>query len=317
MLALSKTERACCLVSSPEWNDVPVDAKRGRFPMRKLMIAFAALAALAVAGPAGAGTRTVSIYGYGFSPKSVTITEGDTVTWVNRDNENHQVLATKGQFVSAILRPKQKFSFTFHAPGTYAYKDELHPKHTGKIVVKGLPPTLTMTASAPIVDFGTKATLSGVVSSHQAGEQVTIYYQPYPQPNLIQRAVLLTSTGGAFSFVVGPQVLTTYEAAWKGAFATPTTIQVRPHLSIGRNGAWILHAAGGRAAAERPLLGARQHQAPQGNEPPAPDDVRQPGGRRLPRCDRADVELAADLGASPSLGVSPSRRRSAGRPRPS
>jgi plastocyanin len=219
--------------------------------MRKLMIAFAAVAALAVAGPAGAGTRTVSIYGYGFSPKSVTITEGDTVTWVNRDNENHQVLATKGQFVSAILRPKQKFSFTFHAPGTYAYKDELHPKHTGKIVVKGLPPTLTMTSSAPIVDFGTKATLSGVVSSHQAGEQVTIYYQPYPQPNLIQRAVLLTSTGGTFSFVVGPQVLTTYEAAWKGAFATPTTIQVRPHLSIGRNGAWILHAAGGRSFAGR------------------------------------------------------------------
>jgi plastocyanin len=219
--------------------------------MRKLILAIAAVAALAVAGQAGAATKTINIYGYGFSPKSVTITEGDTITWYNHDNANHQVLADKGQFVSPILRPKQRFSFTFRAPGTYTYKDELHPKHTGKVVVKGLPPTLTMAASAPIVDFGTKATLSGVVSSHQAGEQVTIYYQPYPQANLIQRATLLTSTGGAFSFIVGPQVLTTYEASWKGAFATPTTIQVRPHPSIGRNGAWILHVAGGRSFAGR------------------------------------------------------------------
>jgi plastocyanin len=251
MLALSKTEGARCHLLPPEWNDASIDAKRGRFPMRKLMIAVAAVAALTIAGPAGAATKTISVYGYGFSPKSVTITEGDTVTWVNRDNENHQVLADKGQFVSAILRPKQKFSFTFRAPGTYTYKDELHPKHTGKIVVKGLPPTLTVTASAPIVEYGTKVTLSGVVSSHRAGEQVAIYYQPYPQANLIQRAVLLTSTGGTFSFVVGPQVLTTYEAAWKGAFATPTTIQVRPHLSLGRNGAWIRHAAAGRSFAGR------------------------------------------------------------------
>ena len=46
-------------------------------------------------------------------------------------------------------------------------------------------------------------TLSGVVSNHKAGESVTIYYQPYPQPNLIQRATVLTGTGGTFSFIVG------------------------------------------------------------------------------------------------------------------
>ena len=85
----------------------------------------------------------ITIYGSGFSPKSTTITEGDTVTWKNKDNSNHQVLADKGQFVSPIIRPNQTFSFTFRASGTYTYKDELHPKLTGTIVVKGLPPTLT------------------------------------------------------------------------------------------------------------------------------------------------------------------------------
>jgi len=218
--------------------------------MRKLFITLvAAVAVLAVAGPASAATKTINIYGSGFSPASATVTEGDTVTWTNRDNANHQVLADKGQFVSPIIRPKQSFSFTFRASGTYTYKDELYPKHAGKIVVKGLPPTLTLLASAPIITSGTKVTLTGVVSNHKAGESVTIYYQPYPQPNLIQRATLLTTTGGAFSFIVQPQILTTYEATWKGAYATPTSIEVIPKLSLGRNSGWIIHAAGGHSFA--------------------------------------------------------------------
>src|SRR5207249_317344 len=81
-------------------------------------------------------------------PATTTMTQGDTVTWVNKDTANHQVLADKGQFVSPILSKNQTFSFTFNAAGTYTYKDELHPKLTGKIVVKGLPPTLTLAVSS-------------------------------------------------------------------------------------------------------------------------------------------------------------------------
>jgi plastocyanin len=219
--------------------------------MRKLILALAAVTALAIAGPAGAATKGINIYSTGFSPKSVTITEGDTVIWTNRDSANHQILADKGQFVSAILRKNQSFSYTFKAAGTYTYKDELHPKLAGTITVKGLPPSLTLAASAPIVTYGTQVTLSGVVSSHKPGESVTIYYQPYPQPNPIQRATVLTSDGGNFSFIVAPQVLTNYQAAWKGAYATPTTIQVAPKVTLGRNNGWIIHAAGGRGFAGR------------------------------------------------------------------
>jgi plastocyanin len=229
--------------------------------MRKLILALAAVATLAVAGPAGAATKTINIFGSTFSPKTATVTEGDTVTWVNKDNVNHQVLADKGQFVSAILKPKQSFSFTFRAAGTYTYKDELHPTLKGTITVKGLPPTLTLAASAPIVTYGTQVTLTGVVSSHAAGEQVTIYYQPYPQPNQIQRATLLTTTGGVFSFIVQPQILTTYEAAWKGAFATPTSVEVAPKLTLGRNNGWILRADGGHSFAGRAVQFQRLNDA--------------------------------------------------------
>jgi plastocyanin len=219
--------------------------------MRKLIGVLTVLAALAVAGPAGAATKGVNIFASGFSPKSITITQGDTVTWTNRDTADHQILASHGEFVSAILHRGNSFSFTFKAAGSYTYKDELHPKLTGSITVKGLPPSLSFVASEPIITAGAKLTLSGVVSSHKAGESVTIYYQPYPQPNLIQRVTLLTSDGGNFSFIVGPQILTTYEASWKGAFATPTTVQVRPNLSLGRNNGWIIHAGAARSFAGR------------------------------------------------------------------
>jgi plastocyanin len=214
--------------------------------MRKLILALAAVTALAVAGPAGAATKTINIFGSTFSPKTTTITQGDTVTWLNKDNANHQVLADKGQFVSPILKHNQSYSFTFNAAGTYTYKDELNPKRlTGTITVKGLPPTLTLVASSQYVVFGDKVTLSGVVSNHKGGEQVTIYYQPYPQPNLIQRSTVLTAADGSYSFIVAPQIATSYQATWNGAYATPTSVQVQPKLTLGRNSGWIIHAAAG------------------------------------------------------------------------
>jgi plastocyanin len=220
--------------------------------MRKLIILVAALTGLVAAGPASpATTRTVNVYGSTFTPKSLTITEGDTVTWVNRDNANHQILAKKGEFVSAILHQGQKFSFTFRAAGTYQYEDELHPKLTGTIVVKGAPPSLTLGASARSITFGDQVMLTGTVSSHQAGEQVSIYYQPYPQPSPILRTRVLTGVGGTYSFLVAPQIATSYQASWKGAFAVPTAVQVRPKLVLARHNGWLVHVYGSRTFAGR------------------------------------------------------------------
>jgi plastocyanin len=219
--------------------------------MRTLTVTLAAVAALAAPSVANAATKGVNIFSWGFSPANVTITQGDTVVWTNSDTANHQVIASKGEFVSTILHRGNQFSFTFNAAGTYHYSDELHPRLKGTIVVKGLPPSLTLGASAPIVTAGDQVTLSGTVSDHKPGESVSIYYQPYPQPNLILRATLLTTTGGNYSFVVAPGVLTTYQATWKGAYATPATIQVAPRLSLGRSGKWIVHVYSARSMAGR------------------------------------------------------------------
>ena len=58
--------------------------------MRRLALVALAVASLAVAAPAGAATIHVSIKKSGFSPSSVRINFGDTVTWTNTDTSNHQ-----------------------------------------------------------------------------------------------------------------------------------------------------------------------------------------------------------------------------------
>jgi plastocyanin len=211
-----------------------------------------ALAAVPAAVPAtSAITKTVNIRSAGFNPGSVTITEGDTVVWVNRDSKNHQVLENSGRFVSAVLRPGQRYSFTFTAAGTYRYKDELYPTHRGTIVVKGAPPSLGLAASTPISTFGDPVTLSGWVSNKKAGEAVTIWYRPYPQPNFIQRTTILTGDGGTYSFLASPQVLTTYTASWKGAFSAPASVEVHPKITLGVNNGWMVKVWGGRSFAGR------------------------------------------------------------------
>jgi plastocyanin len=230
--------------------------------MRKGILILVAFASLAAAGRANAGTtQTVNIYGSTFSPKSVTITAGDTIKWVNRDNDTHQIYGTGGRFISPILKQGQSWSFTFNAAGTYTYKDELHPKLAGTIGVKGAPPTLTLQSSIVYSTFGQDSTISGIVSDHQAGEQVTIFYQPYGTPNMMERTVVLTTTGGAYSFNVSPQIQTTYEASWKGAYSSPITIQVQPKLSIGRDNGWILHASGGHGFAGKAVQFQRYNAA--------------------------------------------------------
>jgi len=223
-----------------------------RIHVRNLVVGIATVLAVAAAGPATAATtRTVEIRATGFVPSSLTITEGDTVVWVNRDQKAHQVLEVNGRFVSSVLRPGQRYAFTFQAAATYRYKDELYPRNRGTVVVKGAPPSLGLAASTPIATFGDRVTLTGAVSNRKAGETVTIWYRPYPQPNFIQRATLLTGDGGTFSFLASPQILTTYTASWKGAFSTPASVEVHPKISLGVSDGWRVKVWGGRSFAGR------------------------------------------------------------------
>ena len=61
------------------------------------------------------------------------------MTWVNRDDIPHTVVAQGRQFRSKALDTDDRYTFTFETPGEYGYFCSLHPHMTGTIVVKAPP----------------------------------------------------------------------------------------------------------------------------------------------------------------------------------
>ena len=77
----------------------------------------------------------VSIANFAFDPNPVSVAVGDTVTWTNNDGVPHTVTANDGSFQSGTLQPGQSFSFTFTAPGSFAYHCEFHANMSGQVDV--------------------------------------------------------------------------------------------------------------------------------------------------------------------------------------
>ena len=95
-----------------------------------------ALASLAGFTPAFAKDVTVTITNFAFSPSTLTIAKGDTVTFVNADDTIHSVVADDGSFHSDGLDTNDKVTFTFANAGKIAYHCGLHPFMKGEIVVQ-------------------------------------------------------------------------------------------------------------------------------------------------------------------------------------
>ncbi len=115
--------------------------------MRKKRIALAtsliipSIAALVLLRPAQARSQNnqgteVKIDNFTFGPDALNVPVNSTVTWVNKDDIPHTVVAKDGTFKSKALDTDQKFSFKFDKPGTYSYYCSVHPKMVGKVVVK-------------------------------------------------------------------------------------------------------------------------------------------------------------------------------------
>jgi plastocyanin len=83
-----------------------------------------------------ARTLQVKIDNFSFLPASATVPVGTKVTWTNRDDMPHTVTSTDKRIASPLLDTDQTFSYTFTAPGAYAYYCGIHPKMTAQITVK-------------------------------------------------------------------------------------------------------------------------------------------------------------------------------------
>jgi plastocyanin len=83
-----------------------------------------------------AQTISISAQNFMFSPATITVKAGATVTWVNHDEEPHTIFNDAGLFRSSALDTNESFSYTFDKPGTYHYVCTIHPRMTGTIIVE-------------------------------------------------------------------------------------------------------------------------------------------------------------------------------------
>jgi plastocyanin len=87
------------------------------------------------ATPAGADGSTVAIQDMAYTPETLTVPAGSTVTWVWRDGAiAHDV---KGAGFKSKVVAEGTFSHRFEKPGTYDYLCTLHPNMKGTIEVTG------------------------------------------------------------------------------------------------------------------------------------------------------------------------------------
>ena len=119
--------------------------------VRRLALTAAALAALTAAAPAGAVSRKVAIGDFRWSPGTVTVDRGDSVTWfwVGPDTQ-HSVTGLSANAAAIDSDPGSgapdhatgdTFTARFDAPGTYELHCKLHALVRGTVVVADRPGT--------------------------------------------------------------------------------------------------------------------------------------------------------------------------------
>lgn len=108
--------------------------------------AFVALLMLIVSGcvqqspgdTSGEGVDSITIENFAFTPKTITVSAGTTVTWTNLDSADHTVTSESGdELDSGLMSQGDTYSKTFDSAGTYDYYCTLHPYMTGTVLVEG------------------------------------------------------------------------------------------------------------------------------------------------------------------------------------
>ena len=89
------------------------------------------------AAGSGGGEDSVDIADLAFSPDTLTVPVGTTVTWENSDSLPHTSTSEDEVWDSGTLESGGEFSFTFEEAGTFSYFCEIHPSMNGSVVVEG------------------------------------------------------------------------------------------------------------------------------------------------------------------------------------
>lgn len=83
-----------------------------------------------------ASKYTVMIQNFAFTPNNIVVKAGTNVTWINKDQDLHDVTSDSGAFESRDLKKGESYTHNFTKPGEYPYFCDEHPSMTAKVIVK-------------------------------------------------------------------------------------------------------------------------------------------------------------------------------------
>ncbi len=87
-------------------------------------------------GASQATSEKVAIQNFTFSPTTLTVKKGATVTWTNDDTVQHTVTIDSGTGPhSQPLNKGDTYTYTFSAVGTYKYHCSFHSNMTASVTV--------------------------------------------------------------------------------------------------------------------------------------------------------------------------------------
>jgi LPXTG-motif cell wall-anchored protein len=168
-----------------------------------------------------------------FSPSTLTITDGDTVTWSNQSGTEHIVYrctpaycngvgggaGTDAGFTSGDVQSGSTYAHTFRGPGTYTYFCVIHGYAAmhGVIVVNAAAPPTTPATTATTAAPSTGAPSTGAPSTAAPSAVTTASAAaaaagPNPGPPPAQLAHTGRATGSTLALGLGALVLGL--AAW-------------------------------------------------------------------------------------------------------
>ena len=100
----------------------------------------------AIAAPLFAANYTVDVF-HSFVPATLQVNAGDSVTWINQDDQSaHTTTSDTGKWNSLLVNFQDQFTVQFNTVGSFPYHD-LIDGFTGTISVVAANPPLSITLS--------------------------------------------------------------------------------------------------------------------------------------------------------------------------
>jgi len=82
----------------------------------------------------GVSSTNIVMSGFAFSPSSLEVAVGDTVTWTNEDSVTHDV-EIDGKNLGTVGK-NETLTWVAETAGTFDYLCTIHPSMSGEVIVK-------------------------------------------------------------------------------------------------------------------------------------------------------------------------------------